>query len=207
MAVFGRLSDGHAETRVLAELERRRSDIGGIAFKLLLQFGLLLALLVLAVLLVDVARDGWSVLSTRLGDFLGGTLRSRSIDERLGVHQGLVGSFWIAVFTAVFSFPLGIGAAVYLEEYAPKTRVTRFIELNIRNLAGVPSVVYGLLGLGIFVKTLGGLTGGRSLLSAGITLAVLVGKLYAAKYSRTRLLGFLPVLYWPCRVPSVRRHR
>ena len=96
---------------------------------------------------MDVVRDGWSVLSTRLGDFLSGTLRSRSVDEQLGVHQGLVGSFWIAVFTAVLAFPIGIGAAIYLEEFAPRNRITRFVDLNIRNLAGVPSVVYGLLGL------------------------------------------------------------
>ena len=123
---------------------------------------------------MDVVRDGWSVLSTRLGDFLSGTLRSRSVDEQLGVHQGLVGSFWIAVFTAVLAFPIGIGAAIYLEEFAPRNRITRFVDLNIRNLAGVPSVVYGLLGLFLFVSGLKWFTGGKTLLSAGLTLAILV---------------------------------
>jgi phosphate transport system permease protein len=75
--------------------------------------------------------------------------------------------------------PLGIGAAIYLEEYAPKNRLTSFIELNVRNLAGVPSVVYGLLGLGIFVEYFDGFvskegTNGRTLAAAGVTLAVLV---------------------------------
>jgi phosphate transport system permease protein len=74
----------------------------------------------------------------------------------------------------VFAVPIGIMTAIYLEEYAPDTRLTRFININIRNLAGVPSVVYGLLGLAIFVLTLGPLTGGRSMLAGGLTLAVLV---------------------------------
>ena len=78
------------------------------------------------------------------------------------------------VFVAVVAFPLGIAAAVYLEEYAPDTRVTRFIASSIRNLAGVPSVVYGLLGLALFVQLLAPVTGGRTLMSGGLTLAILV---------------------------------
>jgi phosphate transport system permease protein len=79
----------------------------------------------------------------------------------------------------VISFPLGVGAAIYLEEYAPRNRLTSFIELNIRNLAGVPSVVYGLLGLAIFVDAFSGFAGAsgvdrRTLAAAGVTLAVLV---------------------------------
>jgi phosphate transport system permease protein len=80
----------------------------------------------------------------------------------------------MAVIVALFAFPIGILTAVYLEEYAPDNRLTRFINVNIRNLAGVPSVVYGLLGLSIFVITLKDLTGGRSMIAGGITLAVLV---------------------------------
>src|SRR5918995_697554 len=99
--------------------------------------------------------------------------------ERAGISQGIVGSFWIAVCVVVIAFPLGIGAAIYLEEYAPRNRLTSFIELNIRNLAGVPSVVYGLLGLAIFVNYFSGFAGAegvdrRTLAAAGITLAVLV---------------------------------
>ena len=76
--------------------------------------------------------------------------------------------------SSALTFPVGIGAAIYLEEYAAKSRLTRFIDINIRNLAGVPSIVYGILGFAIFVKALGGATGGRSVIAAGITLAILV---------------------------------
>jgi phosphate transport system permease protein len=103
---------------------------------------------------------------------MNGTLRS--LPGEAGIHQGLRGTFWIAVFVVVFAFPLGVGAAIYLEEYAPRTRLTRLIDINIRNLAGVPSIVYGILGFAIFVKSLGGLTGGRSVIAGGITLAILV---------------------------------
>jgi phosphate transport system permease protein len=74
----------------------------------------------------------------------------------------------------VIAFPLGIGAAVYIEEYARYTRLTRFITANIRNLAGVPSIVYGLLGLAIFVLVMRSVTGGLTVISGGLTLAILV---------------------------------
>ncbi len=72
------------------------------------------------------------------------------------------------------SFPVGIGAALYLEEYASDGRLSRFLDVNIRNLAGVPSIVYGILGLALFVQSMESLTGGRTLIAAGITLAILV---------------------------------
>ena len=146
-------------------------------FKTALQACLLITLAVLAVLLITVALDSTDQIGTRLWDFLNGTLRSRSEDERLGIHQGIYGSMWIAIIVAVLAFPIGIGAAVYLEEYAPRNRFTSFIEVNIRNLAGVPSVVYGLLGLAFLLNGqifgLDRLTGGSSTLSGGITLAIL----------------------------------
>jgi phosphate transport system permease protein len=157
---------------VRARLAGSRRDVAGPVFRAILLLGLGLAMLVLAVLLGQVIADGWSVLSTRLWDFLNGTLRSRASDA--GVFQGLRGSFWIGIFTVVLAFPIGIGAAIYLEEYAPRTWFTRFITINIRNLAGVPSVVYGLLGLAIFVKALENVTGGTTVMAAGITLAILV---------------------------------
>jgi phosphate transport system permease protein len=176
--VVSRLLDDPAKTTIARSIERRGVDARGTVFRWLLQLSLLLALLILAVLLVSVVTDGWDQISSRLGDFLTGTLRSQSDDETLGVHQGLYGSLWIAVIVAVLAFPAGIAAAIYLEEYAPRNKLTAFIEINIRNLAGVPSVVYGLLGLAILVQGnyfgLDGLTGGRSTLSAGITLAALV---------------------------------
>ena len=157
---------------VRARLAGQRRDLAGPLFRIGLLAGLGLALLVLAVLVLDVVTGGWSVLSTRPLDFLGGTLRSQA--DEAGVFQGLRGSFWIGVFTVGLAFPIGISAAVYLEEYAPRTWFTRFISVNIRNLAGVPSVVYGLLGLAVFVKALGSFTGGATVMAAGITLAIIV---------------------------------
>ncbi|MGA9277300.1 phosphate ABC transporter permease PstA [Ilumatobacter sp.] len=153
------------------------SDVAGGIFKSLLMLSLGLALMIIAVLFVDQIVDGWAQLSTRLGGFLQGTLRSRSEDELLGVHQGLYGSFWIAVFVAVLAFPMGLAAAIYLEEYARENRFTSFLELVIRNLAGVPSVVYGLLGLFLFVNSgwlSENITNGSTVISAGLTMSVLV---------------------------------
>ncbi len=173
-----RLIDSRSRSAIAASIQGRRIDTGGLLFRSLLQSALVLTLVILAVLLVSVFADGWSQIGGRLGEFLSGTLRSQSKDAELGVHQGIYGSLWIAVSVAVLAFPIGIGAAIYMEEYAPRNRFTSFIEVNIRNLAGVPSVVYGLLGLAMLVNGdifgLDRLTGGRSTLSAGITLAVLV---------------------------------
>ena len=173
MAV-GRLVGPRTSKLMVQAMERRALDIRGRVFQATLLLTLAISLFILGVLIVDVVVDAWGVLTGSPGGFLNGTMRSVSHDHKLGVHQALVGTFWIAVFVAVLAFPFGIGAAIWLEEYAPKNRFTRFIELNIRNLAGVPSVVYGLLGLFYFVNTLGDLTGGKSIASAGITLAILV---------------------------------
>ena len=133
----------------------------------------------LLVLVVAAGRRGRPAAGRVLTDRLGGLPHRDACARRPtrpGVFQGLVGSFWIGVFVVVLAFPLGIGAAIYLEEYAPTSRFTRFIDMNIRNLAGVPSVVYGILGFAIFVKALEDVTGGRTAArsAAGITLAILV---------------------------------
>jgi phosphate transport system permease protein len=112
------------------------------------------------------------VLTERGSDFLNAPLSS--LPQRAGIYQGIVGSLLTMVFVVIVAFPLGIAAAIYLEEYAPDTRLTRLITVNVRNLAGVPSIVYGLLGLIAFVTVLQGLTGGASIISAGLTLAILV---------------------------------
>ena len=173
-----RLVDDASRDAIAASIKQGRVNTKGLLFRAMLQAALALTLLVLLVLLVTVVTDSTDQLMSRLGDFLSGTMRSRSADERLGAHQGIHGSLWISVIVAVFAFPLGIGAAIYLEEYAPKNRLTSFIHVNIHNLAGVPSVVYGLLGLALLVNGqifgLDRLTGGRSTLSAGLILAVLV---------------------------------
>ena len=158
--------------KVEKELTGSRTDWTGTIFKYTLLGALLFALTILVVLIGSQIAQGGSVLTTRFESFITGTLRS--IPDEAGIYQGLRGTFWIGIFTIVFAFPLGIAAAVYMEEYAPKNRLTNFIDVNIRNLAGVPSIVYGILGFTIFVEALGGLTGGRSVIAAGLTLAVLV---------------------------------
>jgi phosphate transport system permease protein len=165
-----------AADRVRSQLTGTRRDIAGRLFLAVILAALAASILTLAVLVTDMVLTGQGTLTGRLGDFLTGSLRSQP--EASGIMQGLRGTFFIGAFTVVFAFPMGISAAIYLEEYAHQTRLTRFIDLSIRNLAGVPSVVYGILGLAIFVKALGDLTGpqsqGRSVISAGLTLAILV---------------------------------
>ena len=104
-----------------------------------------------------------------------------------GVRTAILGSLWTILFTILLAFPIGLGAAIYLEEYASDNRLNRIIQTNINNLAGVPSIIYGILGLAIFVRTLEALTSGevfglvdpttangRTVLSAGFTLGLLV---------------------------------
>jgi phosphate transport system permease protein len=130
---------------------------------------MLLALGILLILLADVALRALPVLTERPIEFLTSDLSSRP--ARAGIAQGLVGSLLLVVFVAVLALPIGVGAAVYLEEYARDTALTRFVRTNIRNLAGVPAIVYGLLGLAVFVTLLGL---GKILLVGGLTLAILV---------------------------------
>jgi phosphate transport system permease protein len=136
------------------------------AFGALLLAVTLVGVLVLGVLLTDVLIDGAPRLNR---DFLTSYF-SRSAD-RTGILAGITGTLSLMLLVALFAFPIGVGAAIYLEEFAPKNRFTRLIEANINNLAGVPSVVYGLLGLGIFYYVLGL---GDSLLTGALTLMLLV---------------------------------
>lgn len=158
---------------VLARLKGRRMDLKGVLFEALLLLALLLSLSILITLMADVLRGGLGVLTERGFGFLTDGLATFSADTA-GVKQGIVGSMLTLVFVVLLAFPLGIGAAVYLEEYARDTTFTRFINVNIRNLAGVPSIVYGLLGLALFVEVFRPLTGGTTAISGGLTLAVLV---------------------------------
>ncbi len=160
-------------------LTGRRTDWAGIAFLSAMLICLLACFGFLMILLAQVFTDGWGTIANRGSGFLTADLSNSP--SRAGVAQAIRGSLMLAGFVAVAAFPLGVGTAVYLEEYARDSRFTRLVRLNIRNLAGVPSVVYGLLGLTVFVQWLGtdmadgeGITGGRSLLSGGLTLAVLV---------------------------------
>ncbi len=138
-------------------------------FAILVFAATMIGLVVLGVLLADIAVDGVPRLDWQ---FL--TSFSSVSPERSGIYAALIGSLWLLGVTAIVSVPLGVGAAVYLEEYGPDNWLTRLIEVNISNLAGVPSIIYGLLGLGIFVNLLGPITGGQSLISGGLTLSLLI---------------------------------
>ena len=144
-------------------------DVRGLVLQGALLLSLLIALGVLVVLVGDILLRSLPVFAERPIDFLTSPLSSRP--ARAGILQGMLGSVLLMAFVAVIALPLGIGAAIYLEEYAHDTRATRLIRTNIRNLAGVPAIVYGLLGLALFVTTLGL---GKSLVAGGLTLAVLV---------------------------------
>jgi phosphate transport system permease protein len=124
------------------------------------------ALAVLAILLIDIALDGVGGLSL---NFLS-NYTSR-FPEMTGIRAGITGTLSLMLLTALMTFPLGVGAALYLEEFAQRNRWTRLLETNINNLAGVPSIVYGLLGLSVFVFFLGF---GRSLITGALTLTALI---------------------------------
>jgi phosphate transport system permease protein len=138
-------------------------------FAVLVFAATMVGLVVLAVLLVDIARDGLPRLSW---GFLASFPSVNPLNT--GIYPALLGSLWLLAITAAVSVPLGIGAAVYLEEYATDTWLNRLIEVNISNLAGVPSIIYGLLGLGIFVNLLGSVTARESILSGALTLSLLI---------------------------------
>ncbi len=136
--------------------------------RLLGTFGLLvtlLALIALGALIYDVARDGVGRLSWQ---FLTSYPSRRAEDA--GILAALAGSLFVISLTALIAIPLGVGAAIYLEEYGGRGRLSRLIEINIANLAGVPSIIYGLLGLGLFVRIMGM---DRSVLAGASTLALL----------------------------------
>jgi phosphate transport system permease protein len=136
------------------------------AFSTLGLFATTLGLFVLLVLLMDVLIDGLP----RLGwDFL--TRYPSRRPESAGILSPWVGTTWLMVLTALIAFPLGVASATYLEEYSRKSWLTGFIEINIANLAGVPSIIYGLLGLGLFVRWM---RLDRSVLAGAMTLAILV---------------------------------
>lgn len=176
------------EITVDRALRGRRFDVGGLVFQALLLLCLLACLFFILVLVGTVWSDGFPVIRERGADFFTSDLSRCSGQkeclptlEPAGVAQGIFGSLALAMIVVLVSFPLGIATAVYLEEYARENWLTRFVRLNIRNLSGVPSVVYGLLGLAVFVQILGtnrggddGFTGGRTIISGGLTLAILV---------------------------------
>lgn len=147
-----------------ANLPARNTRAKGVQWLLFLATSF--AIVVLAALIWDVASSGASWLSPEL---LTNTPSRKA--ELAGLRPALLGTLWVIGFTALFAFPIGVGAAIYLEEYAPNNRWTRLLKTNIANLAGVPSVVYGLLGLGVFVSMF---SMGRTVISGSLTMALLI---------------------------------
>lgn len=140
--------------------------IANAIFKYIFLAATLLALLALVILLFRIVSQGAGNLSF---EFLN-SFASRFPDQA-GIKAALVGSLWLMMVVAPTSIILGVGSAIYLEEYAKQNRITSFIRMNISNLAGVPSVVFGLLGLTIFVRAM---ALGNSILAAGFTMSLLI---------------------------------
>lgn len=143
----------------------RRHRMGAI-LRVLCTVAAFLGVVLLVVLLWSVATLGlpwldWQFLSS---------YPSRH-PEKAGILSAIVGTVWIVMLTAIISVPIGVGSAVYLEEYARKSRWARFLEINLSNLAGVPSILYGILGLAVFARAFGW---GRSILTGSLTLTLLV---------------------------------
>lgn len=177
MATTGRIESMSArgETReaVRRALEGAKRDRASLVFELFLVGSLVLSLAVLLWLLADIFLRSMPVWQERgVVDFLSRNLSSNP--ERAGIAQAITGSLFLIVITAVLAIPTGIAAAVYLEEYARDNAASRLLNTVVRNLAGVPAVVYGLLGLAVFVLVMSPITGGRTLISGGLTLAVVV---------------------------------
>jgi phosphate transport system permease protein len=158
---------------VQASLTRRDRDTAGLILLILLLIGTGFSMLVLFVLLAQIVVEAWPVIENQGLDFLTTTIGSDPATT--GIWPGLYGSFFIGLGVILVAIPLGVSAAVYLEEYASqRNRLTRLIMVNIRNLAGVPAVIYGVLGLIIFVEWLGPVTQGETVIAAALTMAVLV---------------------------------
>jgi len=158
-----------SDTPQVLALVRRRARRTDRLFTVLCLSATLLGVAVLAVLVADVLHDGasridWAFLTS---------FPSRR-PARAGILSALVGSLWLLGLTALLAFPIGVATALYLEEYAEPGRFQSLVEINIANLAGVPSIIYGLLGLEIFVRILSPITGGRSILAGSMTMALLV---------------------------------
>lgn len=144
-------------------LARRSAEL---VFQGIALLSIITALTVIGALIGQTVYDGSSRLSWH---FL--TSPPSRNPAQAGIYPALMGSFYLMGLLLVIALPLGVGAAVYLEEYAPKNRLTRLIELNIANLAGVPSIIYGLLGLDLFVRVL---QLGRSLIAGALILSLLI---------------------------------
>ncbi|MFT2007226.1 phosphate ABC transporter permease PstA [Pontibacter sp. 13R65] len=136
------------------------------AFQVFGIFCTFIGLAVLAIFLIDILIDGLGRINW---EFLNNLPSRRA--HRAGIYTAWIGTLWILLMTTVIAFPLGIAAGIYLEEYGKKSRMATLLEINIANLAGVPSIIYGLLGLEIFVRLM---ALGGSLLAGALTLSLLI---------------------------------
>lgn len=137
----------------------------------------LLGILVLTMMIIDIIIDGAEYVTPNLF-----TNNHSRFPEKAGMNSGIFGSIYNVLLTALFCFPLGIAAAIYLEEYAPKNKLTDFINININNLAGVPSIVYGMLGLTVFGRMFG-LFAPDSALAQFLKLPIEAGSVGGLKFS------------------------
>lgn len=138
-------------------------------FELLTWAATFTALIILFVLLYDGINDGIGRLSL---DFIENSPSRHA--EKAGIRSALEGSIWLLFVTAAFAFPIGVGSGIFLEEFAPNNAFTQLVEINIGNLAAVPSIIYGLLGLQVFSRLLKPITAGPTILAGGMTLALLI---------------------------------
>jgi phosphate transport system permease protein len=172
MALISPASPQLIREQVEASLKRKDRNVPGLALQAALLFSAIFTLLVLFTLLARIISNAMPVITGRGFGFLTDTIGSEP--SKVGVWPGLYGSFIIGLGVVLISIPMGVAAAIYLEEYAGHGRFTQMLVVNIRNLAGVPAVIYGVLGLTIFVGWLKPVTNGKTVIAAALTLAVLV---------------------------------
>jgi phosphate transport system permease protein len=147
-------------------IQRNRFDT---LFEFLSALAAFVGILVFALLVIVTLQKGahqldWVFLSS---------FPSRNPEEA-GIYAALIGTLWILVGTVALAFPIGLGAAIYLEEYLPQTRLSELLEIHLANMAAVPPIIYGLLGLAVFSETFGFITGGNSILAAILTIGILI---------------------------------
>ena len=155
------MDDAQPFDEKLDQRRRRGLLLGGVFF-----LATIFGLVVLLTLMVDVVVKGGQWLDW---EFL--TSFPSRIPENAGIESAIVGSLWMIGLTAVLSVPIGVASAIYLEEYAPRGWFLKLIQININNLAGIPSVIYGILGLALFVRFM---ALERSLLAGALTMALLI---------------------------------
>lgn len=172
MAIVTESQRSITRSEVHQTITRQGKHLPSIALGVVLLIAVSFTLLTLFALLARIVTQAIPALTEKGTGFLTDTIGSEA--SKVGIWPGLFGSFGIGLGVLVIAVPLGVGAAIYLEEYAKQNAMTRFIVVNIRNLAGVPAVIYGVLGLIIFVGWLKPVTNGGTVIAAALTLAILV---------------------------------